>query len=319
MQAQTLTIQQNFDPGQFAIEAIENDPTLQPSTKRQYKKALSNYLEAGHDLTNPAELARYAKTVGTSTRSFLSAAITRLADELEHVAKSGATPENVASVTAAVYRAESLKGAIKTKQPEGQKAHTWLSQKQVADLLAACYVRKSGNPEADIVAQRDRLAIGLLVAAGLRRKEAVELTFQDVKLQPVKGKMRTVLDVTGKGAKDRVIPINDRLANAISEWGARFDGKGRILRSLGRNKKAGESMSTTALYNIVQKRGELIDKPELQPHDLRRTFAQLGYEAGVPITQISVLLGHANVETTQRYLNLELNLESTVSDFIPFN
>jgi integrase len=78
-------------------------------------------------------------------------------------------------------------------------------------------------------------------------------------------------------------------------------------------------MSTTALYNIVQKRGELIDKPELQPHDLRRTFAQLGYEAGVPITQISVLLGHANVETTQRYLNLELNLESTVSDFIPFN
>ena len=46
--------------------------------------------------------------------------------------------------------------------------------------------------------------------------------------------------------------------------------------------------------------------------------AQLGYEAGVPITQISKLLGHATVATTQRYLNLDLDLETTISDFIPF-
>jgi integrase len=58
-------------------------------------------------------------------------------------------------------------------------------------------------------------------------------------------------------------------------------------------------------------------RPNLEPHDLRRTFAQLGYEAGVSITQISTLLGHATVETTQRYLNLELDLEMTASDFIP--
>ena len=94
--------------------------------------------------------------------------------------------------------------------------------------------------------------------------------------------------------------------------------EGRILRSLGRNREPGDSISTTALYNLVQKRGGEIGKPKLAPHDLRRTFAQLGYEAGVPITQISTLLGHANVETTQRYLNLELDLETTVSDFIPF-
>jgi integrase len=254
----------------------------------------------------------------------LSAATKRLANEAAahykmSVTPDMATPENIAKVQAAINNAEVIANTIKTKQSEGQKAHTWLSQKQVADLLAACHVRKSGNPEAAIVAQRDRLAIGLLVAAGLRRKEAVELTFDDVKLQPVGDKMRTVIQVKGKGAKDRVIPISDKLANAITEWGAVVGDNGRILRSLGRNKNPGESMSTTALYNIVQKRGELIGKPDLQPHDLRRTFAQLGYEAGVPITQISVLLGHANVETTQRYLNLELDLESTVSDFIPFS
>ena len=81
--------------------------------------------------------------------------------------------------------------------------------------------------------------------------------------------------------------------------------EGPIHRSLGRNKKPRECMSTTALYNLVQKRGELIDKANLQPHDLRRTYAQLGYETGMPITQIGVFLGHINIETTQCYLNLE--------------
>jgi len=54
-----------------------------------------------------------------------------------------------------------------------------------------------------------------------------------------------------------------------------------------------------------------------RPHDLRRTYAQLGYNAGVPITQISVLLGHSSIKTTQEYLNLNLDLESTASDFVP--
>lgn len=78
-----------------------------------------------------------------------------------------------------------------------------------------------------------------------------------------------------------------------------------------------ESMSAVALYHLVNKYGKQIGKPGLAPHDLRRTYAQLGYNAGVPITQISVLLGHSSVKTTQEYLNLNLDLESTTSDFVP--
>jgi integrase len=62
----------------------------------------------------------------------------------------------------------------------------------------------------------------------------------------------------------------------------------------------------------------MIGKPELQPHDLRRTYAELGRRAGVSISQISKLLGHASIETTQDYLNIELDLETTISDFVPF-
>jgi integrase len=61
----------------------------------------------------------------------------------------------------------------------------------------------------------------------------------------------------------------------------------------------------------------MIGKPDLTPRDLRRTYAQLGYEAGVPITHISRLLGHSSVATTGRYLNMEIDMEMIISDFIP--
>lgn len=168
--------------------------------------------------------------------------------------------------------------------------------------------------EFEIYTLRDRLAIGLMMAAGLRREEAASLQFTDI----VKQDRRYVLNVTGKGAKSRVVPISDRLAEAIIDWRFLVDAEGLILRSLGRNKVPKESISTIWLNNIIQKRGKMIGKPDLQPHDLRRTYAELDRRAGVPISQISKLFGHANIETTQEYLNIELDLETTISDFVPF-
>jgi integrase len=316
-QGQAIVKTTGFDPLAVALDAIERDQSLQDSTKDQYTRAIENAAAAGVNLTDPQALNAYAATVGSSTRAFLSAVITKLTHALETQAKSMATPENVLDVQATIYRAEALREAVKIEKSKGHKAHTWLSQKEVKDLMRACEVRKSGNPETGIIAQRDKLALALLVGAGLRRSEAVNLTFENLKTQPVNGKARTVLNVHGKGAKDRIVPISDKLAARIRRWGDVVGHKGRILRSLGRNKTPGKSMSTTAVYNLVQKRGELMGREELEPHDLRRTYAQLGYEAGIAITQISRLLGHASVKTTQRYLNLELDLDTTISDFIP--
>jgi integrase len=76
-------------------------------------------------------------------------------------------------------------------------------------------------------------------------------------------------------------------------------------------------MTTTAVYYLVQKRGRMIGREDLQPHDLRRTYAQLGLGAGISIEQISKLLGHSSIKTTQEYLNIKLDLTTTISDFIP--
>ena len=72
-------------------------------------------------------------------------------------------------------------------------------------------------------------------------------------------------------------------------------------------------------YFVSASMGKLIDTPELSPHDLRRTYAHLGYDVGVPITQIKELLGHASVATTQKYLDLSLDLDNTASDFVPLS
>ena len=292
------------------LTMIALSPDLADGTKRKYSAAVSRYLSTGGNLSDAVALAGYAETVSQSDRAHLKAVVKLYTDRLGTVIKAQATPDNANETQAALWRLEALRGAVKVKTPEGQKAHTWLSQAQVKALLDTC-----GD---DLRGQRDRLALGLLVAAGLRRAEAVALTFADVKLQPVKGKMRTVLAVRGKGAKDRVVPISDGLANAIDAWGKHVAHQGRILRSVDRRRELRDSISAVALFHIVQEHGARIGKTNLAPHDLRRTYAQLGYEAGVPLTQISNLLGHASVATTQRYLNLALDLESTVSDFIPF-
>ncbi len=309
-----ITSFQNFDPGSFVVKAIKNDPTLQPSTKHQYIKAIENYLATGSSMTDPSALADYAATIGGSTRSFLAAAVTRMAQELEYLAKGSATPNNIDIIQAAVFRAQSLQRIIKTKQRKGEKAHTWLTRVEAEELLVACGRRTSGKEEFKIYAMRDRLAIGLMMAAGLRREEATNLKFTDI----IKQDERYVLNVSGKGAKDRIIPISKRLADAIVDWQFLVGPNRYVLRSVGRNKEPGDSISTTGLYNIVQKRGNMIGKPGLQPHDLRRTYAELGRRAGVSIEQISSLLGHATIKTTQDYLNIELDLETTISDFVPF-
>lgn len=295
--------------------AIERAP-LADSTKVKYRRAIERYQDTGRDLFNAGDLAEYAQGLSQSGRAFLKSAIRLVVTQMKAEMDARADPlaPNVVELDARMGQADrvfnTILDTIKVKESEGTKVHTWLTQSEVKRLLDTC-----GD---DLSGRRDHIALALCVAAGLRRAEAVALCFSDVKLQPVKDRLRTVLQIVGKGAKSRVVPVSDALANALDEWAALAGiSEGPILRSVGKGGELGDSLSGVGLFHIVRARGAEIGKAELAPHDLRRTFAQLGFEAGVAITQISTLLGHSNVATTQRYLNLALDLDTTVSDFIP--
>lgn len=282
---------------------------LQPSTKAKYRREIEAMHAAGVNPADHRALQEYADTLKSSRKQFLKSALRLMVQGIEQDVKANATPQNLKKTQAALLRLDAMKSAVTVEPTKGTKAHTWLSQKQVVHITSLC-----GD---DLEGKRDWIVLGLLLGAGLRRDELVNLTFENVKQQPTKGgKMRTVIEVTGKGNKSRVIPIQDKLAARLAEW-REVVGGGCIARSLGRKHELGGSMSAVAVFHLVNRYGKQIGMDELAPHDLRRTFAQLGYEAGVPITQISTLLGHSSVATTQRYLNLSLDLESTASDFIP--
>ena len=316
--ARALEITKGRAWGDIDAPAMIGDPlnaidraSLAESTRKQYRKVIENYLETGASLTDADALTAHALTLSKSARAFLKAAVKLWAKTVIRQVKGQATPGNVTAVNAIIHRLEALASAITVKQGKGTKVHTWLSEKEIKAFLDTC--------SDDIVGQRDRLTLGLLVAAGLRRAEAADLRFNDVKLLPVGDRLRTVLAVRGKGAKDRIVPISDSLANAIDDWAKVVGSDGYILRALGMNREPTDSISEVAIFHIVRKHGQEIGKDQLAPHDLRRSYARRGLDVGIDIVEIARLLGHADINTTRRYLGMdEPDLESTISDFILF-
>jgi integrase len=281
------------------------------STRQKYIRVVQGYLDNGNELTDQNALTAYAATLSRSRRGHLKSAIRKCVEGMATAVKGQATPDNINSIQATLLRFEALQDTIQVSTVKGHKSHTWLSQREVRQLLSQPDTRK-------LIGRRDKIALGLCVAAGLRREEAVAVQFADIERLPMKQTYRTIINVRGKGAKDRTVPILETFATDIESWGNEIGKDGLLLRSLGRGNQLGDSLTAVSLFRIVAKYGKQLGKPELAPHDLRRTYAQLGYEAGVPITQISTLLGHSSIETTMRYLNLELDLHTTVSDFIPY-
>ena len=297
------------NPAQRYLDAIARNPDLLPSTKRQYENAVKRAIRDGINMNDPVALRDYAATVSVSSALYLRGAISSWADRVQLQIESQVqpSPESVAEAQAAIMRLNALQRAIRTRKTTGDKAHIWLSKQETQRLLT---VPNTG----ELQGLRDKVCLALMLGAGLRRNEASQIEWSQFMRQGD----RWVLSVHGKGAKNRVVPIADKLAEILKTWQWHTKNEGRILRRLYKGNKLGNSLGLTAIYMLVQRYGNLIGHENLQPHDLRRTYAQIGYESAIPLTQISKLLGHSNLAVTQRYLNIDLDLEETISDYVPF-
>ncbi len=87
----------------------------------------------------------------------------------------------------------------------------------------------------------------------------------------------------------------------------------RTLRKGGRLAPL-QPVSEDLIYTLVRRSGAAIGHPELTPHDLRRTCAKLCRKAGGDLEQIQLLLGHASIQTTERYLGTKQDLVQAVND-----
>lgn len=278
---------------------------IKPATRRRYEQAIANYQAATNGRLSDVEtLARYAATLTASQRGKLSAAVTFYAKQQVQRLKMAVTPQTAVETQAAIMRLEALQNVVKVKASKGNKAHNWLTLLEQEKLLGAV--------GADTKGQRDNVALRLLLGCGLRREEATSVTFSDI------GSMgeTAVLTVNGKGDKTRTIPLDERFHALLLAW-REVAGAGYILRSVNRGGGIGSSLSDVGLFKLVRGYGRRIGKNKLAPHDMRRTFAENLRRHNIDLPTISNLLGHESVETTMRYLNMEIDLSVKPSAFLP--
>lgn len=161
--------------------------------------------------------------------------------------------------------------------------------------------------DGSIIGIRDAAIFGVMLATGLRRNELASLEYSDY--DPLAPKVTVI----GKGNKKRSLflhpKIKDRLDYYIDQ--VRGEEPGPMFYRIRReNTITDEGLHPNGIYYICRKRAAELGFDDLRPHNLRRTFATALYENGESLIVISKLLGHASVETTKRYLDIDMEEES---------
>ena len=221
------------------------------------------------------------------------AAVRRLAHE---AADSGLlSPELAAGIS-----------RVKGVKQLGFRSGNWLSAAQSSEVLKhAC--------GSTMRAKRDYAMLAMLFGCGFRRSELVGLELDGIQMR--QGHW-AVVDLIGKGGHIRTVPIPAWVKTALDQWiRAASVTEGRIFRGVAKTGKVwGSGVSQNVVWYVVRSCCRRAGLERIAPHDLRRTCAKLCHDSGGELEQIQFLLGHASVQTTERYLGCKQNLGHPVND-----
>ena len=126
-----------------------------------------------------------------------------------------------------------------------------------------------------------------------------------------------IVDLVGKGNRIRTVPIPTWVKLAIDKWqAAARRSNGRIFLRVSRGDHvSGNGITPQAVYNTVKHYAKASGF-DVAAHDLRRTFAKLAHKGNAPLDQIQLTLGHASIQTTERYLGVEQDLVQAPCDVV---
>lgn len=270
---------------------------LTDNTKRAYDRALTDYIvwsQGNGQSMDYAAINSYIDSLhnagmGSSTINQRLSAIKKFAKEAF----------NRNWIDSEIYTRIDNIESIKV---QGQKLGNWLSKSQVEAAI--------NTPNTlTLKGRRDRAILGILFGAGLRREELCNLRVSQI--QQRDGRW-VIVDITGKGNKTRSVPIAAWVMRLINDWLEVYTPSDYLFVSVYKGDNVrDEQLTPHAIYKIVQ-----TYLPDVAPHDLRRTFAQLARKAGAGIEQIQLSLGHESVKTTEKYLGTRQDLQNAPSDFI---
>jgi integrase/recombinase XerD len=271
-------------------------------THLRYERRLADHTIESYarDLT---DLARYAAAseiaVERLSRRDLEAFVRSLMSE-------GRSPRSVARMVAClrgfyrfvtVHRHIADNPAVDVQAPRAWKVlPKFLSVEDIDRLLNA---PDTATPRG----LRDRALIELLYATGLRVSELVALRPQDLHLDA------GYLTTTGKGRKQRIVPVGDE----AGQWVVRYLeqgrpallGKRRSPRLFVNARGGGPGITRVGFWKILKGYGRTLGiSRQISPHVLRHSFATHLLERGADLRAIQMMLGHADLSTTQIYTHI---------------
>ncbi|MCL1601203.1 MAG: tyrosine recombinase XerD [Actinomycetia bacterium] len=265
------------------LESIRVERGLAKNTADAYRRDLGQYRETidGHPQLEPSEIVHV---------------------HLEHLREAGLKNTSIARKLASIrayhtfmiaegYQSDDPTAAIETPT-RGVSIPKALTVHEVSQLVEA---PDSSTP----LGRRDRAILEVLYGTGCRVSELIDLDLHDVDFET-----HTAI-VTGKGNRQRLVPIGSYAARAIGAWlPDRMD-----LRIAGADSGAvflttrGNRLSRQTVWRIVKRAGAAvgISPGDLSPHVLRHSAATHMVEGGADLRTVQELLGHASLSTTQIY------------------
>src|SRR5215467_1704169 len=286
------------------LKALVLDSVSSPITKRVYNLGLDEFFAWYAQEPRPGftkatvaawRVALEARGLGAVSINVRITAVRKLAVE---AADNGLlAPELATGIT-----------RVKGVASKGIRLGNWLSVQQAQKLLNA--------PDATTPkGLRDRAILAILFGCGLRRSEVAALTTGHI--QQRDGRW-CIVDLVGKHGRVRTVPMPTWVKVAIDAWTVEAGiVTGRVFRPVHRGDQVcGEALSEKVIWQLLQGYAEAVGVKGIAPHDLRRTCAKLCRAAGGELEQIQLLLGHASVQTTERYLGTKQELVHAPNDGI---
>jgi len=275
--------------------------------------ARNSVLAYGQDL---AKFARFLNVKARNARQIRQGEIDEFARRLS---QEGLAARSIARALNAVrmfYRflvAEKVVADDPTAQVRSPRTHKslprYLTLEEVDHLLGAPDLQSP-------LGLRDAAMVELLYATGLRVSELVSLRLRDINMEA--GYLRCA----GKGGKERLVPLGRQATQRLRAYLERARpailSGGTAHPALFLNSR-GRGMSRQGFWKILKKYGRAVGlRGKLSPHVLRHSFATHLLERGADLRSVQMMLGHADISTTQIYTHINRErLRKIYKDFHP--
>ena len=262
------------------------------------------------------DLRRLASGLEERKITVLKAAPSDLMQHIRELRRQGLANRSIARNLVSIRRFYSFIHSIKERSDDpavnlqppklGQYLPTVLSEDEVEALLLAPDLSKP-------LGRRDRAMMELLYATGLRVSELVGLEMTQLRLDS------GFLVAFGKGSKERIVPVGE----SAEEWLEDYLGMVRpqLLKD-GHDtvfvNARGKGLTRQGLWKNLKAHGRSVGIEHLSPHVLRHSFATHLLEHGADLRSVQMMLGHADVSTTQIYTHIHKHrLKSLYDQFHP--